>query len=176
MKPRLILLSDLWGQGQSHWWKQYTAALAPHFEVQWYDCCELAQLELTPYVQDHLHQQFVNGGIEQAVMELLQRELEQLGPKQILGFSVGGVIGWKAVQAGLNVDQFYAISATRLRYEQAALSENGRLWYGDKDAFRPKQEWLNRQQLQCHILPDTDHDCYTEPSVIKLITETLVAK
>lgn len=176
MKSRLILLSDLWGQGQSHWWEQYSAALAPHFEMQWYDCCELANLQLTPYEQNYLHQQFVNGGIERAVIELLQREIEQPGPKQILSFSVGGVIAWRAIQAGLAVEHFYAISATRLRYERGMLPVSGHLWYGDKDTFRPKQEWLDRQKLQCHILPDTDHDCYTEPSVIKLITEILVAK
>lgn len=175
MKPRLLLLSDLWGRGQSDWWQRYSVALSPHFQLQWYDCCELANLQLVPYEQDVLHQQFVQGGIERAAAKLLQEEAHYPTSRQILSFSMGGVIAWKAIQAGLPVHQYYAVSASRLRYEQVALPAHGCLWYGDQDAFRPSPEWLGRQHLRHHLLPAHGHECYREPQVVKLITDTLIA-
>ena len=73
-KPRLLLLSDLWGKEQSEWIILYTEILEQHFELKYYDCCELGNVDKTIYSEENLHQQFVNGGIEIAVEKLSQEE------------------------------------------------------------------------------------------------------
>lgn len=160
MKPRLILLSDLWGQQRSNWWIFYTRLLQNQFEIQWYDSCELGQISLQPYEQECLHQQFVGGGIQRAARQLYELGHDIQVPRIVLSFSIGGTIAWKAIQEGLKVQQFYAVSATRLRYEQTPLSNKGCLFFGEKDAYSPSQDWYDQQTIQYKILPKQNHDCY----------------
>lgn len=170
---RLILLSDLWGQRQSYWWPYYTQALAPHFNLKWYDSCALGGITLEPYTQDALHQQFVGGGIEQAVTELIRQEAAYTTPPIVLSFSVGGAIAWNAVRAGLSVEYFFAISATRLRYEGTPLNINGELLYGAADPFLPTAAWMQAQSLSCQLLPGQQHDCYQLVDTAEMVAERL---
>lgn len=174
MKPRLVLLSDLWGKGRSDWWQNYDQLLAPHFNLQWYDCCALAGLQLVPYEQEHLHRQFVAGGIERAVQALIQHESTRSSPCYILGFSIGGLIGWRSIVAGLRANYFCAISATRLRYETHVLPLNGLLLYGKEDPYQPAPEWLDKQQLQHQVLADFRHECYQESAIAEQIAQELI--
>ncbi|MEL6655743.1 MAG: alpha/beta hydrolase [Bacteroidota bacterium] len=175
MKPHLVLLSDLWGAQQSDWWALYTALLNPYFELSWLDSCELAAINTVPYTQEHLHQQFVNGGIDNAVEALIQQQINWPAARTILAFSVGGVIAWKAIQAGMNVDQFYAVSATRLRYEEEPLLANGSLWYGSEDKFRPSTQWLAQQQLSVEILATYGHECYQHKLIAQGVAEQIIS-
>ncbi|MEL6944602.1 MAG: hypothetical protein AAFO82_18230 [Bacteroidota bacterium] len=59
MKPKLLLLSDLWGREKGDWIKDYLEILQPYFDCQYYDCCELGTVDKHPYEQEHLHHQFV---------------------------------------------------------------------------------------------------------------------
>lgn len=88
-KPRLLLLSDLWGKEKSDWVCFYTDILKERFELKYYDFCELGNVDKTIYSEENLHQQFVNGGIEIAVEKLSQEETATIN---ILGFSIGGLI------------------------------------------------------------------------------------
>lgn len=45
MKPRLLLLSDLWGKENSLWISNYLAILEEYYECVFYDCCELAGID-----------------------------------------------------------------------------------------------------------------------------------
>ena len=99
IKERLILLSDLWGEEKCEWMTYYTSVLEQHFVLQYYDCCELGDIDKSDYSEKNLHHQFINGGMEKAVENLLQKEKESV---IVLGFSIGGTIAWKAAISGLN--------------------------------------------------------------------------
>ena len=43
IKSRLIILSDLFGDCHSDWENFYINFLKSHYDVQYYDCCELGQ-------------------------------------------------------------------------------------------------------------------------------------
>lgn len=93
MKSRFIILSDLWGRDKSNWVSDYVELLRDNFEIQYYDCCELGGIDKTIFTEQSLHDQFVNGGFEIAVENLLNKEKGEI---KILAFSVGGTIAWKA--------------------------------------------------------------------------------
>ena len=74
MNPKLVILSDLWGEKKSDWTKQYIKLLSDSFEVFYYDSCQLAEIDTTDYTEENLHKQFVDGGIDKAVENLLKLE------------------------------------------------------------------------------------------------------
>lgn len=171
---RLIVLSDLWGKGQSSWWSYYQTPLKEFFELQWYDSCLLGGVNLHPYQQENLHHQFINGGIDRAVSQLINQEKEH-PPSLILAFSVGGVIAWQAVIAGLDCPFFYAVSATRLRKQSEIFPVKGKLLYGAGDAFQPKEDWLSQQiYLESETRPLCSHELYTKPETATDIVATLL--
>jgi hypothetical protein len=49
MKPRLIILSDLWGKEKSEWVKGYIEILESEFDIKFYDCCELGEVDKGDY-------------------------------------------------------------------------------------------------------------------------------
>lgn len=174
MKQRLIILSDLWGIGRSQWWPNYVQPLRQHFELEWYDCCQLGEIDLKDYEQQKIHQQFLEGGIERAISNLLAAEKQQ-APALILAFSIGGTIGWKAIQQGLICEYFCAVAATRLRKEHKIFPVKGKLYYGADDPFRPKEPWSQQQvNLSYELLHCYGHEAYTKPKVAKTIIDELL--
>ncbi|MEN0049065.1 MAG: alpha/beta hydrolase [Bacteroidota bacterium] len=161
MKPRLLLLSDLWGREKADWTTTYLKELSPYFECQYYDCCELGGIDKSVYEQEQLHQQFVHGGIEQAVENLLDLEQEKVC---ILAFSVGGTIAWKAALKGLPIQQLWAISATRLRYETERPDIPIHLIYGAKDDYRPSLDWFDKMKVDYEIVAAQGHNLYYDHS------------
>lgn len=174
MKKRLLILSDLWGIQQSDWIKHYTERLEAFFDIQYYDVCDLGQIETHPYLESHLHTQFKNGGIDTAAKQLFSIEKNHF--VNILAFSVGGTIGWKAGLLGLNIDHFFAVSATRLRYETIR-PDTGfiKCYFGEYDGFRPKPDWFNHHSIPFHILEGKDHEMYREKVIADEISEGFVA-
>jgi hypothetical protein len=160
MKPRLVILSDLWGEKKSKWVTNYVEILKNKFEIQYYDCCQLAEINVENATQELIHQQFITGGIDKAVNNLLQLECT---PVTILGFSVGGTIAYKAVLKGLNANCLFAVSATRLRYE-IDFPENCKvhLYFGDQDSFVPNQNWFAKKKIKFTILKEKKHQMYIE--------------
>ena len=139
MKPRLIILSDLWGTEKSNWINYYLNALSPEFDIKYYDCCEIGNVDTTSLKEGVIHSQFIDHGIDLAVEKLIQLED---GKVDILAFSIGGIIAWKAGLKGLNINNFYAISSTRLRYESEKPSYAIKLYFGEKDLFKPDTNWF----------------------------------
>ncbi len=175
MIQRLIVLSDLWGIGRSQWWAYYEQPLRNHFEVEWYDCCQLGDINLSNCEQEKLHQQFLAGGLERAVSGLLAAEKHR-PPARLLAFSIGGTIAWKAIQQGLPCKYFCAVSATRLRKEQETLPIKGKLYYGADDPYRPDERWGQQQStLSYELLPAYGHEAYTKAEVAETIVNELVA-
>jgi len=159
MKPRLIILSDLWGEQKSVWISSYTKRLNKKFDVIYYDCCELGKVDVSIYNQDTLHSQFIKSGIETATKRLLELEI---GKINILAFSIGGVIAWKAGLNGLNIDSFYAVSSTRLRNETKKPNGNLKVYFGYEDNFKPQIEWYNDLNISNRIIKNQNHEMYKE--------------
>jgi hypothetical protein len=157
MKKRLIILSDLWGKSSSNWESLYINKLNNDFEIQYYDCCELGNIDKTVYSENHLHQQFINNGIDVAVKKLLALEKEAVS---VLAFSIGGTIAWKATLEGLCVNTIVALSATRLRYENEKPNCTIQLLYGANDSFRPTEKWFEEMNISPQILTNKTHNFY----------------
>ncbi|HEU4788855.1 MAG TPA: alpha/beta hydrolase [Flavobacterium sp.] len=159
MKPRLIILSDLWGKEKSEWVLVYVELLKDKFEIQYYDCCELGEIDKTDYTEKSLHNQFVNGGIEMVVENLLKTEKNRI---DILAFSIGGTIAWKSALKGLNVRKLFAVSSTRLRYENEIPNGALKLYYGENDSNKPANNWFEKHSIDFEIIKSKEHDFYTE--------------
>lgn len=97
MKRKLIILSDLWGSKNSNWVNYYSEILKEHFEIQFYDCCELGGIDNKGSNQGLIHQQFIQFEIDKAVTKLIKTEQDSLS---VLAFSIGGTIAWKATLKG----------------------------------------------------------------------------
>jgi len=159
MKSRLIILSDLWGKEKSDWVSGYVGLLQDKFEIQYYDCCELGEIDKTNYTEENLHNQFINGGIDKAVANFLKIEKN---PIDILAFSIGGTIAWKSALKGLNIRNLFAVSSTRLRYEDEIPNGAIKLYYGENDINKPNTNWFEKHSINFEIIKNKEHDFYTE--------------
>jgi pimeloyl-ACP methyl ester carboxylesterase len=171
MKPRLIILSDLWGKEKSNWVAGYIQLLNDKFEIQYYDCCGLGEIDKTNYTEENLHNQFINGGIEKAVTNLLKTEKNQI---DILAFSIGGTIAWKAALMGLNVRSLFAVSSTRLRYEDKIPNGAIKLYYGENDRNKPSNDWFEKHSIDFEIIKNKEHDFYTKNDSSTLICNEIL--
>lgn len=170
-KPKLVLLSDLWGLKNAAWVNEYVFRLEDKFEITQYDCCTLGSINLDLYKETILHQQFVHGGIDAAVQKLLLLEKE---PVNILAFSIGGSIAWKAGLLGLKIRNFYAISSTRLRYEEEKIEANIQLFFGENDPYKPSLDWYPKLSLDAQIIANKNHTLYKEKAMIQLVCNQLM--
>jgi len=171
MKPRLIILSDLFGKERSSWIASYIELLSPNFEIQYYDCCELGGIDKTIYTEENLHNQFVVGGVERAVNALLKKEKKEV---TVLAFSIGGTIAWKAGLKGLKVERLIAISSTRLRYETQVLNCKVELYFGEQDNYKPDDSWFANCQIVPEINKNKSHLVYVEKDFIHLICNAIL--
>lgn len=170
-KQELIILSDLWGKGKSDWVKYYTESLENHFEIAHYDCCDLGEINISKYDEDSLHQQFINGGIEKAVENLVLKVNDQV---YILAFSIGGFIAWKAMQSGLQSQNLFAVSSTRIRKEREKPAGFVQLYYGENDIFRPGEKWFRSLNLNSEIFKNEDHNFYQNKNAGIFISQQII--
>lgn len=171
MKPQLIILSDLWGTLKDEWVNHYYSILKGFYEIKCYDCRKLANINLEITSEQELHSEFVDGGIDRAVLNLIHQELK---PSHILAFSIGGVIAWKAALNGLNTLQIHAISSTRLRNEKLSPNCKIKLYFGEHDLYKPDSEWFQKLKIDPTIIQCGDHLIYQEPQVIRSICNNLL--
>ncbi len=102
----------------------------------------LMDLDLSDNSKNCIHAQFVNGGIKRAARKLCRKEKQAVN---VMAFSVGGVIAWKAALQVLPVKRLYAISATRLRYETKKPDCKCTLYFGEEDGYKPTVNWHFRE-------------------------------
>lgn len=170
-RPTILLLSDLWGKEKSDWISHYTSRLEKHFNIVYYDSCELGNIDKTDSSQEKLHEQFINGGIERAVKSLLDKEIE---PICILGFSIGGYIAWQACISGLKTPHLFAISSTRLRYTTEKPLGRTELFYGENDAHKPTSNWFEKMEITENIFPDQVHEFYRNGEIAAIICRHII--
>lgn len=173
MHPKLIIISDLNGFDDSIWMENYLRFLESDFEISSYDSCKLAGINQDELTQDELHSQFINGGIEKAVQKLLELEMNVVN---ILAFSIGGTIAWKAVLLGLKVTNLYAISSTRLRYENQKPSCTIQLVFSENDLFKPEQSWFDNLNLETSILKNETHEFYKNEEFASHICKQIISE
>lgn len=167
MKPRLIILSDLFGGNNPEWIKRYRDLLESKFEIKYYDVLELANITVSDFTEMDIHNQFLNGGIDKAVDNLL--ELEK-GKAAVLGFSIGGTIAWKAALKRLKVSQLIAVSSTRLRYETHLPDCKIKLYFGENDKNKPDSLWFLNLDVPYEILKNELHQLYCDNRNATLIS------
>lgn len=172
-KPRLLILSDLWGNEKSEWIIYYTSILENYFELKYYDSCDLGTIDKSAYSEEILHHQFLNGGIEKAVANLLQEEKEFI---TVLAFSIGGLIAWKSGLSGLKIQNLYAISSTRLRYESKKPSGTIELFYGKNDIYKPSSNWFTKLKLKENFFSNQEHELYKQKEFAKRICRIIVER
>lgn len=160
MSRRIIVLTDLWGMMRADWLQAYTKPLSQEAEVQIYDSRELAAISTELDSEEELHLAFVQGGVDRAVGRLLQLEQSSV---EVLAFSIGGTIAWKAGLQGLQMTRLYAFSASRLRKEVQKPDAQISLRYGAEDAYHPDADWENSMSLDYELVPHEAHEFYREP-------------
>lgn len=172
MPKRLILLSDLWGKERSDWINPYFRALSNNFDIQYYDVQTLGNINVPDSkTEGFLHQAFINGGIDEAVKNILQKETQII---DVLAFSIGGTIAWKAALEGLKVNRLVCVSSTRLRYETQQPHCKIKLFYGELDDYKPSKEWLNTMKLSSEIIPNEDHEFYRNQQYVSFISQEII--
>jgi pimeloyl-ACP methyl ester carboxylesterase len=91
----------------------------------------------------------------------------------ILAFSIGGTIAWKAILKGLKVERLFAVSSTRLRYETEVPDCEIKLYFGEKDNWKPDEYWFEKHQITPEIIKNKSHQMYLEKDFIHLICDAI---
>ena len=110
-----------------------------------------------------VHNEFIKEGIDKAAEKLASYQA-----KTVIGLSIGGVIAWRAVLRGMQVDKLIGISATRLRFETNKPDCDIELFYGENDEFAPKKEWFSAFGLNYTIIAGGNHNIYKKPQFLNL--------
>lgn len=172
MQPRLVILSDLWGKQKSDWIKLYIDKLVDIFDIKYYDCCTLGNIDISTYSQEELHKQFTAFGIEIAIQKLIQLEKQ---PFHILAFSIGGTIAWKAALLELPLISLHAVSATRLRYENVIPDVQIQLYFGMNDRNKPSQDWNNLiGEENIKLFKNEIHEMYQKVTIAEFVCEKII--
>ncbi|MEE9363043.1 MAG: hypothetical protein V3U92_10640 [Cellulophaga sp.] len=171
MAERLLVISDMWGVKKGLWITSYLGYLQQYFDIVFYDVQQLANIDLTVNTDENIHDAFVNGGIDTAVAHLLKKETEA---SHCLAFSTGGTIAWKANLKGLKMKSLYTISSTRLRLEEKMPNCPVTLLYGEKDTFKPKDDWFKNIGVEKQIVPEFGHKLYTDEKIIGKVCQDLL--
>ncbi|TDG35024.1 alpha/beta hydrolase [Pedobacter changchengzhani] len=171
MKPRLAILSDLWGKEKSDWIKYYLDTLKIYFDISYFDVCDLGCIDKSDYSEKAIHQQFIAGGLTQAIERLTE---EDQNFTYILGFSIGGYIGWIAILKGLKAKYLFAISSTRLRYETAKPNAHITLIFGENDTYKPADDWFKQIGLPTKIYQNSTHELYKNEEIANKICEFII--
>lgn len=169
MKKEIIIISDIYGIDDADWVKYYQNNLSSlEYSIKFYDACTLAGVDLNPYTEKHLHKQFVEFGIQEAVDKLLKLNTER---RTIIGCSVGGVIAWKAALSGLAIERLICISSTRLRLETQKPNTLIECYFGDNDLYKPDKVWFDRHSIELKLIKNGSHGIYKDELVIKKILQ-----
>ena len=160
----IILITDLYGLNNSKSVKKYVNHFEKNgFSTLVYDSCEIAGVDSTSLNTELIHQQFLSFGINQAVDFLLKKELKQT---VFLGFSIGGLITYKAVCRGANAKALFCVSSTRIRYETNPGPIPVKAVYGSLDNYLPEQQKLRELQIDYEIFLQLGHNLYDNSSII----------
>ena len=89
--------------------------------------------------------------------------------KSYLAFSTGGTIAWKAALKGLPMKSLTAISPTRIRLETDKPEIPMNLLYGERDEFRPDDNWTKEMAMDLNVIPNFGHQLYSDEKIISQV-------
>lgn len=173
MAEKLVILSDMWGVKKGLWITSYFGYLQQYYDITFYDCQQLGNIDVTISTEKNVHNAFVNGGIDTAVAHLLKKEKK---PAQYLAFSTGGTIAWKAALKGLPVKSLTAISPTGVRLEKDCPNCEIDLMFGECDEFKPNMKWAKKLGVDLNVIPSFGHQLYTDEKIISDICLKLLQR
>ncbi len=173
MAEKLVIISDMWGVKKGLWITSYFGYLQQYYDIVFYDCQQLGNIDTPVSTEENIHKAFVDGGIDTAVAHLLKKENEA---SHYLAFSTGGTIAWKAALKGLPMKSLTAISPTRIRLENEKPDVPTNLIYGGKDEFRPGNEWADEMGTELHVVPNFGHQLYSDEKIIAEVCLELLDK
>ncbi|MBT8186792.1 MAG: hypothetical protein HKP38_09340 [Croceitalea sp.] len=171
MAEKLVVLSDMWGVKKGLWITSYFGYLQQYYDIVFYDCQQLANLNVTVSTKENIHKAFVEGGIDTAVAHLLKKETEA---SHFLAFSTGGTIAWKAAMQGLPMKSLTAVSATRIRMEEGRPCCDLDVIFGENDAFKPSEEWAKKVGIAMNVIPKFGHELYSDEKIISDVCMSLL--
>ncbi len=166
MAERLVILSDMWGSKKGLWITSYLGYLQSYFDIVFYDCRELAYLDVKFNTRENIYDAFVNGGLNTAVGQLLKKEIE---PSHYLTFCAGGTIAWEAALKGLPIKSLYAISPLNLHIAKQKPDIAVNLLYGEFQQHIPESEWGSVKGITLEKMPKFGHDLYSDEKIIKKV-------
>jgi len=173
MAEKLLVISDMWGVKKGLWITSYFGYLQQYFDIQFYDCQQLGNIDELVNTKENLHKAFVEGGIDTAVAHLLKKETE---PCHVLAFSTGGTIAWKAGLKGFPMKSLTAVSATRIRLEKDKPNCDINLVYGECDDFKPGMIWAKQVGVDLNVTPSFGHELYSDEKIIAEVCQGLLKK
>lgn len=173
MAEKLVVVSDMWGAKKGLWIASYFGYLQQYYDITFYDCQQLGNIDVPVSTEENIHKAFVEGGIDTAVAHLLKKETK---PSHYLAFSTGGTIVWKAALEGLPIKSLTAISPTRVRLEDRSPDIPMNLIYGECDKFKPDMKWAKSVGVDLNIVPSFGHLLYSDEKIIAEICLNLLEK
>ncbi len=171
MGERLVIVSDMWGAKKGLWITSYLGYLQQYFDMTYYDCQQLGDLDVLVQTTENVEQAFLNGGVDTAVNQLLLRERKTAN---YLAFGTGATIVWKAAVKGLSVSSIYAISPEAIGNEEMKPAVPVTLVYGSLDRNRPGADWCAGQNLYPEIIEHFGNTLYTDEKIIKKVSADLL--
>ena len=94
----------------------------------------------------------------------------------VLGFSSGGLIAWKAGLTDLKIQNLYAVSSTRLRYETDKPLGTIDLFYGKHDNYKPDNNWFEKLELKEYNFENEEHELYKNKAIAQSICKIIVVQ
>ncbi|GAA4237405.1 hypothetical protein GCM10022291_24120 [Postechiella marina] len=171
IREKLIILSDLFGKEKSDWISVYYELLSDKYDIHYIDSKDLGEITLNTNNKEDIHNLFIAKSITVAVNNLTTKYREKIN---ILAFSIGGTIAWKAILKGLNVSNFWAVSSTRIRYETKSPKCKTTLFYGENDTHKPDDNCFTKLKITPVFLKNQDHNMYSNPKVINTICNNIL--
>ena len=173
MSKRLVILSDMWGAKKGMWITSYLAYLQPYFDIVFYDCRQLANIDLPLNTRENIYRAFVEGGLDLAVQHLLKKERE---PAHYLTFCAGGTIAIDGALKGLPMQSLFAVSPIDLASFQETPDCPITVVFGDQDADLPDYLWADLHGIQMNRIAKYGHELYTDDKVISIICQNILDK
>lgn len=170
MKPRIAIISDLWGFNNDPYVNVYIEKLYNHFDVDLIDAQILSDVRPS-YHEHEIHTQFVETGIQLAADRLAKSDIHF---DLLIGFSVGGTIGWNAIKSGANIDSLLAISATRIRNEVVPLAKPTEIYFGELEEHGPSNSWFKSMNISPTIIKNKGHQIYKDEVFISEVCDHLI--
>ena len=170
-KPILLIILDLFSTEEESWIDLYFEELEAFYDIYIYTPRFLEGIANDKQNKEQIHNEFVNGAIEKAVDKLIEMFQDNIN---VLGFSIGGTIAWKANLKGLKVDRLICVSATRLRNETEKPLSKIDLYYGKDDNYQPDSTWFKTLSIKAHIIENQGHEIYKEDMFSIFLSDQII--